>query len=347
MQTHIFELLIFQFRFNTDFRILPIMNKLVLILLLLAYNVGVSQSFSEIESNQTTYKFPYFEYESDSIIENKINSFLQLKHLSHLPGEYKDHPFSKALARKTKIEYYDWEYFELNSKIVYVRIYGKANDKDFGDIELFDIRTGDFFDYHDLFKDNNNRGYEDVLTKKIDTLIADEKMPAAKTISILIELKEKGFLITISKLKEEAIEIPYELLSENLSDYGKNLLLDTSDDIVRRPDVFNKIFRDNVTIDKGGKYERQLKFRMVVLKRGPNSTPSIYNWREKRKALETYTESIVTEDSIEGNNYLWDSLANEKVKTMHTLNLEKLKDNTWEGTFQMGSPVYPVLFKEF
>jgi len=323
------------------------MKKILIVLLLLKSTVAITQTVVEIQSNTTTYKFPYFTYKDNADIEEKINSFLQLKHLKHLPEQFKEDPFTKALNGTNKLEYNSWKQYTYNSKILCISIYGKVNQKPFEDIEYFDLRTGDFFDMDDLFKNDDKKGYEDALTKKVTQLIDDQLLPKNPTIVIRQDLLETSFSIKFLDIENEKIEIPYTTLEPYLSTYGKNLLLDTTGKITRRPDIANKLLRDREWTGKGTKYEQQLKFKILVLTINNKGETILHRWQEGKKNATRYTEAIIKNNTIKADDYSWDSLKNEKVKMMSSLELKKEVSNFWVGTLQTGSPVYSVLFKEY
>ncbi|WP_157972846.1 hypothetical protein [Aureibaculum luteum] len=322
------------------------MNTLRFLIAVLICNMGFAQEFSELDSTNS-YKFPVLTYKTDTLVEEKVNSFLHIKHLRHLPGQFTKTPFTKALKLASKLEFNAWKHFDYNANIIFVELFGTQKGKAYTDIELFDKRTGDFFDYDDIFIDERDRGYEEKLTLLLDSLVAIDKINPTSNISIRIELLEDDMRVKVNGVENVSADFPYASIREKLTEYGKNLLLNTSDTIIRRPGILNKLFRDRAFTEKGSKYERQLKFKILVLQRTKKSDPVIYKWYEGKNNSERFTESIITDTTITSDNYVWDSLADKKVKLMYTMSIEKQTDNSWKGTMQQGSPVFPVLFKEY
>ncbi|MBJ2174721.1 hypothetical protein JBL43_10770 [Aureibaculum sp. A20] len=322
------------------------MNTLRFLIAVLIFNMGFAQEFSELDST-TSYKFPVLTYKTDTLVEEKVNSFLHLKHLRHLPGQFTKTPFTKALKLTSKLEFNSWKQFDYHTNIIFVELFGTQKGKAYTDIELFDKRTGDFFDYDDVFMDERDRGYEEKLTLLLDSLVAIDKINPTSNISIRIELLEADMRVHVNGVENVSAYFPYASISEKLTEYGKNLLLNASDTIIRRPGIRNKLFRDRAITQEGSKYERQLKFQLLVLQRSKKSDPVIYKWYEGKNNSEQFTESIITDTTITSDIYAWDSLADKKVKMMYTMSLEKQVDNAWKGTVQLGSMSYPALFKEY
>ncbi|QCX38655.1 hypothetical protein FF125_09500 [Aureibaculum algae] len=322
------------------------MNTFRFLIAVLICNGSFAQEFSNLEST-THYKFPVLTHKKDTLVEEKVNSFLHLKHLLHLPGQFEKTPFTKTLALPSKLEFNNWKQFDYNSNIIFVELFGSQKGKPYKDIEFFDKRTGDFFEYEDIYMNQRDRGYEEKLTQLLDSLVALDKINPTSNISIRIELLQEDMRVKVNGVENLSADFPYSSIREKLTAYGKNLLLNESDTIIRRPGIFNKLFRDRAITQEGTKYERQLKFKILVLQRTKKSDPVIYKWYEGKNNSEQFTESIITNTTITSDIYAWDSLADKKVKMLYNMSLEKQPDHSWKGTVQLGSMSYPALFKEY
>lgn len=319
------------------------MKPILILFTLILSNFVIAQNFVDITPNDTKYKFPILEYQENKIVQEKINSYLQAVHLKRICNKSETQPFSNTLRGN---EYISWEQFQYNSRIIGVYIYTNEENNDSYEA-LFDKRTGDFFSMKDLFIDNINKIYKPALDKKIPALIANGTLPAKPRINIAIDLMEDLLRIRLLNIETESIEIPYNTIDSKLTPYGKNLLLNKTDKVLRRPDLVNKILKDTTELGNGSDYKNQIIFKLLILNVKKNGKAIIYRWSNNSKSITEYTEAFVKNQKIEADMYVWDGLSQKKELLNYSLRLNKKEPDLWEGSLQLGSPVYSVRFSEY
>ena len=301
-----------------------------------------AQHFTELTSNTTGYKFPTLQHK-DSTIAFKANVFLQIKHLKHLPEDFKAHPFEDA--EKAQFQFQDWEERNEHSQIAAVNLIGTYKGKQFEDTEYFDLRTGDHFELDDLFTDNSQRGYEAPLSDYITELIENKQLPESKRITIEVHLEQDSLGIIVRKATAPIFRLAYSTLEAYLSDYGKGLLLPQTEVVVNRPDPVNKLFLATEQIDTASTYKSfYTPMYILILKSGSGIT--VYRWNRKSSYASSYTEASLKDGVIQADDYVWDSLEQKKVHVMYALHLEQQENDSWSGHIQTGSPVYYIQLKE-
>ncbi len=317
---------------------------LVSLLLCLSFGIGSAQELVEIASKNTNHKFPFLKDENNPEIASKINSFLQLKYLLHLPDDFIENPFEKVLDREIvakDYEFISWKERKLNTNILCIQIDQKINKKPITFLEHFDKRTGDFFELYDLFNAKGKQKLHEEISKKIKQLVDIGKVPSLKhNIAISYKIQEDKLVIVFLRIQEE-LELLFSELTPFFSDFGKSLLL-PSKTVIRRPDMANKLLKadSNSFIGKD-------VYRILILKIATDGKTTIYKWRDKRKKAEKYTEAYVKNDSIKADDFVWDALEQKKVHAMYKLHLKKLENGNWKGEIQSGSMVDYLTFKEY
>ncbi|WP_075341585.1 hypothetical protein [Tenacibaculum agarivorans] len=320
---------------------------LIFSLLLLFSNGDVfSQELIEIKPNNTSHKFPFLKYQNKPDIQEKVNAFLQLKYLLHLPNDYKNNPFEKVFNREivaNDYEFINWKQRKLNDNIICIQLDQKLNGKSVIYLEHFDKRTGDFFDLYDLFNNNGKQKLHEEISKKIKQLVDIGKVPSLQhNVNISYRLLEEQLEIVFIKITNEKLILTYDALKPFLSAFGKNLFF-PSEDIIRRPDLSNKLLRAESDSFMGKDI-----YHILILKVATDGKTKIYKWRDKRKKADKYTEAFVKNDSIKADDFVWDSLQEKKVHAMNKLHLKRLdNDSGWKGEIQSGSMVQYLTFKEY
>lgn len=311
------------------------------------YSYTFSQELVEIASNTTTYKFPEFKYKKAPNIEEKINYFLQIKYLLHLPGKFEENPFEKVLDKKNSSnKYKNWKERKLNKNILCVELNHIRNGEPITFLEHFDLRTGDFFELFDLFNNEGKQKLHKIISKKIETLLNKGKLPSKGNTELSYKLLENELAIVFLKAKDDDLILNYSEIKPLLSNYAINLLF-PSKETLRRPDMANKLLKGEGFVDKGGKYERKLNYSILISKDAKDGKATIYRWKDTLKNAEKYTDVSIKENIIQADDYAWDKFAKKRVHLMYSLHLEKIDKYSWEGKFQLGSPVYRLIFKEF
>lgn len=322
------------------------MKAFLLSVLIFVSAVCTAQKFVEVRPNSTKYKFPIFEYKKNRKVEEKINAYLQIKHLHLLAAKFDENPFAEIMRSKKYKDYLSWEYKQQNQNIIRIILSGKKEGTDFKDESLFDLRTGDYFQLHDLF----TKGFVPTIQKRlnewVDPLVKSGTLAKLPNFDLRVVPLADSFKINIKGAKTESLLVSYASLDSNLSAYGKNLLLNKSDEIVRRPDLADKILIDTAWTERGSKYERQIGFRILILDIFKDGSTKMFSWTKKSQYLYKYTEASVQGDKITADIYVLDRLKKEKVKMMYSLKLEK-EGEILEGSLQTGSLIHPVIFYEY
>jgi len=126
------------------------------------------------------YKYPEVYYSANPKAAEKINTFLQLADLEHLPGVFKNHPFEKivygASTYGTSVDFYGWKLFKTTKNILSFSTDGEANGaypEGFENFHNFDLRTGDPVLLKTLFTTNAVIQLEKVLNQKVKNTIEE------------------------------------------------------------------------------------------------------------------------------------------------------------------------------
>jgi len=303
-----------------------------------------SQELVEIKGNNKTHKFPVLEYNTHPDIAQKVNYFLQLKYLLHLPDIFDSNPFEKVLDKdivSNDYEFINWKQRKLNDNILCIQLDQKLNGKSITYLEHFDKRTGDFFELNDLFNEKGKQNLHEKISKKIKQLVDIGKVPSLKyNVALSYKIQENKLVIVFLKIQEE-LELPFSELTPFFSDYGKNLLL-PSKTIIRRPDMANKLLKG-----EGTAFNRKLNYSILIFNIGKEGKATIYRWKDILKKAEKYTDATVKGNVIQADDFYWDKFAKKKTHAYYSLHLEKLANGDWEGKLQLGSPFYNLVFKEF
>lgn len=326
--------------------------KSYLLLFVFVFSNVYAQELVEIESKDNSYKFPVLKYNEFPDIEEKVNSFLQLKYLLHLPGKFKQNPFEIVTNPKkvNQVYHYEsWKYLKLKKNIFGIQLNGKIASKDesFEYIQHFDLRSGDFFSFNDLFSEKGLQKIQKEITEKIKVIVNKNKLSSSEYESKpRHEFLENKLVIFLSKTRKEQLIFSYTELKPLLSDYGDNLLF-PSKEILKRPDIANKLLRGQGVTNKGTKYERKLNYNILIFDISKDGKASIYRWKESLKNAEEYFEASVIDNTIQADDIIWDKRSKRKVHLMYSLHLEKSSNNDWSGKLQLGSPSYSLIFKEY
>jgi hypothetical protein len=159
------------------------MEKNILIFLLICKTSFLFSQVSEltitdlkpiIEEN----KFPEIQYRKNTKVEEKINTFLQLEHLEHLPRVYKKNPFEKVTYNEKNCcgytNFYEWKKNYSPTNILSIIINGEASGaypEEFKVYHNFDLRTGNQIFLKNIFTVNGLNEITKVLNHKVKSRI--------------------------------------------------------------------------------------------------------------------------------------------------------------------------------
>ncbi|MGY0038386.1 hypothetical protein [Pedobacter sp. NJ-S-72] len=126
------------------------------------------------------YKYPEVYYSVNPKVAEKINTFLQLDDLEHLPGVFKKHPFEKivygASEYGTSVDFYSWQQFTTTKNILSFSTDGEASGaypEGFESFHNFDLRTGNPILLKTLFTKSAVIQLEKLLNQKVKSTIED------------------------------------------------------------------------------------------------------------------------------------------------------------------------------
>lgn len=125
------------------------------------------------------YHFPELNYPEKKVAE-KINTFLQVEYLEHVPGVFKKHPFEKVcynpITENPNTSFDGWEKLGTPKNILSLKIEGEYNGaypEHFDNWRNFDLRTGNPILLKDLFVKSKTKDLENILTKRVLKKIKD------------------------------------------------------------------------------------------------------------------------------------------------------------------------------
>ena len=319
---------------------------ITIVLIVLGVTSSSAQKFVEISSGPELHKFPKLQYEDHPNIEEKVNSYLQLIFLKHLPGKFEEYPFeiiddeSKVTSRYM---FQSWEQTFLNSNIIDIILNGTRNGKPFQYKEYFDSRTGDSFVPWDLLNDKGKKEVDTAIKQKIGDLVDEGKLPSLEqNVSLSYSILQDALVFIFLDADNEELVLPFSELESSLSEYGKNLLY-SSDNVLRRPSISGKLLRG-----VGGYGDsKRVKCTIFIQNIKETGEARVFRWNTKLKNKQEYTEATIKDGVLQADDYYLDKFTDKKTHGMYSLHLEKQKDNSWIGELQLGSPSYPMVFKEY
>lgn len=180
-------------------------------------------------------KFPEVQISSDLKAQNKINTFLQLEHLEHLPNIFQSHPYEKLKMYEDSDIYrtffHDWKVNESPKNILSLIIEAEftgAYSEGYTIYNNFDVRTGNKITANNLFSSEGKKTLRKLLNQKVT-------------------LEIKNFLKNI-KLKQSSNNEDKELIEEQIEIYEGCLENNESYKLEYYDITFNK---DKITFIRG------------------------------------------------------------------------------------------------
>lgn len=247
-------------------------------------NVKITDLLPKTEDSN----FPLISYAENPLVENKINTFLQVNELEYVPNSGSN-PFKLVSTGTTSysnyIYFYSWEKIETPKNILSIAMDGEASGaypENFAKWVNFDLRTGNLINAEDLFNPNAAKTIENLIRKQIRKEINDflvqlksEKNPSEEVqdqIGIYEECftdytldgiqyyfaKDKIRFIAgrcanhamraLDELDSHVVEFPYKELEKYWSPYTRNLL--SGSDTIKKTSFRNKLYKGKID----GKY---------------------------------------------------------------------------------------------
>ncbi|WP_276877357.1 hypothetical protein [Chryseobacterium joostei] len=300
------------------------MKKSILFFLLIS-SLGFSQQKNVMISNlppkTEDSTFPVISYPENPMVENKINTFLQVDELEYVPNSGSN-PFKLVSTGTTSysnyIYFYSWEKLETPKNILSIGLDGEASGaypESFSDWKNFDLRTGNFINAQDLFQSGSVKAVENILQqkvkKRVDDYLKELKSQKNRTeeteeqigmyegcfteqslddiryhfgkdkITFVAGRCSNHAMRALDDLDSHEIEIPYKDLDKYWSSYAKNLI--SGSEKIDKTSFRNKLYKGKID----GKYPIT-----VLIKRfypdSDHSGMSSFNaeyWYDKSKKL--------------------------------------------------------------
>lgn len=136
----------------------------------------------DLKPKSENFVFPLISYPEKPLVQNKINTFLQVNELEFIPGTGKN-PFHLASTATNSysnyVYFYNWKKLETPKNIFSLKIEGEASgaySENFTEYRNFDIRTGNVINIKDLFipeaVDSVNFMVNEIITREISTYLS-------------------------------------------------------------------------------------------------------------------------------------------------------------------------------
>ncbi|TDO23126.1 hypothetical protein [Pedobacter duraquae] len=169
------------------------MKHTLLILLVCLTFAGFSQTtkvvITDIKPAYQGNKFPVVKSPEHPKIAEKINTFLQMKYLDHVPGIFKKHPFENVMyepdAKRSYVFFFEWRRLKTPNNLLSIEIYGEstgAYPEAFTAYENFDLQTGDPILLNNIFNESGALSMEKILNQRIKKEITDYVVEIKATI---------------------------------------------------------------------------------------------------------------------------------------------------------------------
>jgi hypothetical protein len=286
---------------------------------LLIFGLSFSQQkglkITDLKPKTENAVFPLVSYAENPGVENKINTFLQVNQLEHIPGAEGD-PFKLVSTGKTSysnyVYFYSWEKLETPKNILSIALDGEASGaypEGFSIWKNFDLRTGNVINAKDLFQPNLIQTVESLIQKSVKKEVDDfltelksEKNPSEEVLDQIAMYEEcfTGFTLdgieyyfakdkirfiagrcsnhamrALDELDSHVVEFPYQEMEKYWSSYAKNLL--SGSDKVDKTSLNNKLYK--------GKIDGKYLVTVLIDQLYDDGSLSAHYWYDKNKKL--------------------------------------------------------------
>lgn len=286
---------------------------------LLIFGLSFSQQkglkITDLKPKTENAVFPLVSYAENPGVENKINTFLQVNQLEHIPGAEGD-PFKLVSTGKTSysnyVYFYSWEKLETPKNILSIALDGEASGaypEGFSIWKNFDLRTGNVINAKDLFQPNLIQTVESLIQKSVKKEVDDfltelksEKNPSEEVLDQIAMYEEcfTGFTLdgieyyfakdkirfiagrcsnhamrALDELDSHVVEFPYQEMEKYWSSYAKNLL--SGSEKVDKTSLNNKLYK--------GKIDGKYPVTVLIDQLYDDGSFSAHYWYDKNKKL--------------------------------------------------------------
>lgn len=299
------------------------MKKSVLFFMLVS-GLGFSQKnlkISDLQPKTEDSVFPVISYTENPLVENKINTFLQVNELEYVPNSGPN-PFKLVSTGTTSysnyVYFFSWNKLETPKNILSIGMDGEASGaypESFEIWQNFDLRTGNFINAQDLFQANSVKTVEHLIEQKVKKRINDylaklkaEKNPSEETedqiaiyegcstggsldyvryffgknkLTFVVGRCSNHAMRALDDLGSHELEFTYKELEKYWSPYARNLL--NGSDKIEKTSFRNKLYKGKID----GKYPITVlvtRFYPAENSSGMSSFNAEY-WYDKNKKL--------------------------------------------------------------
>ena len=139
---------------------------------------GSTVIIQDVKPGYEDNKFPTVRTPANPKIAEKINIWLQLNYLEHVPGSFRKHPFEQVVyepdAKRSYTSFFEWKHLETPKNLLSLTIDGEstgAYPEAFTTYENFDLQTGDPILLKNLFSTTGIKALEIILNRRIKKTI--------------------------------------------------------------------------------------------------------------------------------------------------------------------------------
>lgn len=151
----------------------------LMFLSVLSFSQQKNVKITNLQPKSENFIFPLISYFQKSLVEKKINTFLQINELEFIPNSGKN-PYQLAATATNSYQnflyFYGWKRMVTPNNILSIEMEGEASGaypERFTSYSNFDLRTGDFINLEDLFKPNSYAQLEKIINNKIKKRVAN------------------------------------------------------------------------------------------------------------------------------------------------------------------------------
>ncbi len=317
---------------------------------------------SNLQPKSENFVFPQISYAEKPLVENKINTYLQVSQLEYVPNSG-GNPSKLISTGKTSysnfVYFYSWEKLETPKNILSIALEGEATGaypEGFSIWKNFDLRTGNFINAKDLFQPDTVKTIENLIQKSIRKEVNDflvqlksEKNPSDE-VSEQILMYEGCFthftldgieyyfakdkirfiagrcsnhaMRALDELDSHIVEFSYRELEKYWSPYAKNLLSDS--ETVNKTSFDNKLYK--------GKIDRKYPITVLIDQVYKDGSFSADYWYDKNKKLIEWNGKLKGNHiSVVENDYYSDEARQWILKALVEADLQ---GNKIMGTWQ-------------
>lgn len=303
-------------------------KKIVLFLLIsgLSFSQQKNVKITNLPPKSEDTVFPLVSYSQNPQVEQKINTFLQVDQLEHIPGA-EGNPFKKVFAGKTSyanyVYFYSWKKMDSPNNILSIALDGEASGaypEGFSIWRNFDLRTGNYINALDLFRPDAVKTVENLIQKRVKKEIDDflVKLKSEKNPSDEVEsqiglyeecyteygLDDIGFYFAkdklvfiaprcsnhamraLDELDSHMVEFTYKDLEKYWSPYAKNLV--SGSEQVDQTSFRNKLYKGKID----GKYPVTVLIKRLYDEKDGEASFNASCWYDKNKKLIEWNGNI-------------------------------------------------------